>query len=48
MVALPIDDGLQPTQQGFPEIRQELHQIFQTLLRSFKNSARTKVFNLGQ
>jgi hypothetical protein len=39
MIALPINDGPQPPQQGFHEVPQELIYIFQTLIRSLKNPA---------
>jgi hypothetical protein len=48
MIALLIADGLQPPQQGFHEVPQEIHRIFQTLTRFLINPAGTKVVNLGQ
>jgi hypothetical protein len=48
MVALPIDDCLQPHQQEFHEVPQKHHRIFKTLIWFLENFARKKVFNLGQ
>jgi hypothetical protein len=48
MVALPIYDGLHPHQQGYHEVPQEHHGIFQTLIWFLENSVRKKVFNLRQ
>jgi hypothetical protein len=41
MVALPIDDGLQPPQQGLNGVPQELNQIFHSLIESLKNTTIT-------
>jgi hypothetical protein len=36
MIALPIDDGLQPPQEGFDKVPQELQQIFCTWIEPLK------------